>query len=129
MAIRSRIGRCTSGERDCFSETRFAAAGNTADEKKTVAADEIFVDLTKEGSPGCALGVYRDGKMVYSKGSGLANLEQNVPINTAKRVRTSAPLPSSSQRRAFCFWKSRANSRSTTTYGNTFLNFRITDKK
>src|SRR5258708_7649998 len=57
-----------------------AAAGNTAEEKKTVAADEIFVDLTKEGSPGCALGVYRDGKMVYSKGYGLANLEQNVPI-------------------------------------------------
>src|SRR6266851_192079 len=57
-----------------------AAAGNTAEEKKTVAVDEIFVDLTKEGSPGCALGVYHDGKMVYSKGYGLANLEQNVPI-------------------------------------------------
>jgi len=57
-----------------------AAAGNTAEEKKTVAVDEIFVDLTKAGSPGCALGVYRDGKMVYSKGYGLANLEQNVPI-------------------------------------------------
>src|SRR5216683_6050520 len=57
-----------------------AAAGNTAEEKKTVAVDEIFVDLTKAGSPGCALGVYRDGKMVYAKGYGLANLEQNVPI-------------------------------------------------
>src|SRR5216683_218 len=57
-----------------------AAAGNTAEEKKTVAVDEIFVDLTKAGSPGCALGVYRDGKMVYSKGYGLANLEENVPV-------------------------------------------------
>src|SRR5713101_714251 len=57
-----------------------AAAGNTAEEKKTVAVDEIFEDLTKAGSPGCALGVYRDGKMVYAKGYGLANLEQNVPI-------------------------------------------------
>src|SRR6266851_2146531 len=57
-----------------------AAAGNTAEEKKTVAVDEIFVDLTKEGSPGCALGVYRDGKIVYAKGYGLANLEENVAI-------------------------------------------------
>src|SRR6266704_2068881 len=52
----------------------------TGEDKKTVAGDEIFVDLTKAGSPGCAVGVYRDGKMVYSKGYGLANLEENVPV-------------------------------------------------
>ncbi len=52
----------------------------TGEDKKTVAVDEIFVDLTKAGSPGCAVGVYRDGKMVYSKGYGLANLEENVPV-------------------------------------------------
>src|SRR2546427_533034 len=57
-----------------------AAAASAADDKKAVAVDEIFVDLTKAGSPGCALGVYRDGKMVYSKGYGLANLEENVPV-------------------------------------------------
>src|SRR6266851_5686203 len=52
----------------------------TGEDKKTVAVDEIFVDLTKAGSPGCAVGVYRDGKMVYSKGYGLANLEENSAI-------------------------------------------------
>src|SRR5437016_1615951 len=57
-----------------------AANGSSADEKKTVAVDEIFADLTKRGSPGCALGVYRDGKTIYSKGYGLANLEESVPI-------------------------------------------------
>src|SRR5438128_2520910 len=57
-----------------------AAAAGTAEDKKMAAVDEIFVDLAKAGSPGCALGVYRDGKMVYSKGYGLANLEENVSI-------------------------------------------------
>jgi CubicO group peptidase (beta-lactamase class C family) len=56
-----------------------------ADEKKTAAVDEIFADLVKSGSPGCALGVYREGQMIYSKGYGLANLEENVPI-TAQSV-------------------------------------------
>jgi CubicO group peptidase (beta-lactamase class C family) len=42
--------------------------------------DAIFADLSNPGSPGCALGVYRGGKIIYSKGYGLANVEQNVPI-------------------------------------------------
>jgi CubicO group peptidase (beta-lactamase class C family) len=42
--------------------------------------DEVFGDLTKAGSPGCALGVYRDGQMIYAKGYGLANIEENVAI-------------------------------------------------
>jgi CubicO group peptidase (beta-lactamase class C family) len=56
------------------------AKGGGTDDKKPAAVDEVFADLTKAGSPGCALGVYRDGKMVYSKGYGLANLEESVPI-------------------------------------------------
>jgi CubicO group peptidase (beta-lactamase class C family) len=79
MAIGRRIGARFLASVLVFSGA-VTAAGNTADEKKAVAVDEIFVDLTKAGSPGCALGVYRDGKMVYSKGYGLANLEQNVPL-------------------------------------------------
>src|SRR5437879_5290224 len=79
MAIGRRIGAGFLATVIVFSGS-VAAAGNTADEKKAEAVDEIFVDLTKPGSPGCALGVYRDGKMIYSKGYGLANVEQNVPI-------------------------------------------------
>ena len=52
----------------------------SADEKNAAAVDEIFADLAKPGSPGCALGVYRDGKIIYAKGYGIANLESNVPI-------------------------------------------------
>lgn len=60
--------------------TLAVAAESRAQDKKTAAVDEVFSDLTKAGSPGCALGVYRDGKIVYSKGYGLANLEENVAI-------------------------------------------------
>src|SRR5712692_3303109 len=56
------------------------AVASAADDKKSAAVDEVFADLTKPESPGCALGVYRDGKIIYSKGYGLANLEENVPI-------------------------------------------------
>src|SRR6202035_3511242 len=56
-----------------------ATRGSGADQK-TTAVDEVFEDLTKAGSPGCALGGYRDGQMIYAKGYGLANIEQRVPI-------------------------------------------------
>src|SRR5438445_12350747 len=79
MAIGRRIGAGLLAIVVVFSGG-VTAAGNTADEKKALAVDEIFVDLTKAGSPGCALGVYHEGKMVYSKGYGLANLEENVPV-------------------------------------------------
>ena len=57
-------------------------AGHAAksDEKSAAAVDEVFSDLTKPGSPGCALAVYRDGRIIYAKGYGLANIEENVPI-------------------------------------------------
>ncbi len=79
MAMGGRIGEGFLASMLLFSVSN-AAAAKTADDKKAVAVDEIFMDLTKAGSPGCALGVYRDGKMIYSKGYGLANLEENVPI-------------------------------------------------
>jgi CubicO group peptidase (beta-lactamase class C family) len=54
-------------------------------QKTEAAVDEVFEDLTAPGSPGCALGVYRAGQVIYAKGYGLANIEQNVAI-TPKSV-------------------------------------------
>jgi CubicO group peptidase (beta-lactamase class C family) len=51
-----------------------------AQDKTASAVDEVFADLTKAGSPGCAVGVYRNGRVSYSKGYGLANIEEDVPI-------------------------------------------------
>jgi CubicO group peptidase (beta-lactamase class C family) len=50
-------------------------------QKMEAAVDEVFEDLTPPGSPGCALGVFRDGQMLYAKGYGLANIEENVAIS------------------------------------------------
>jgi CubicO group peptidase (beta-lactamase class C family) len=59
-----------------------AASGGAAyaQEKKNAAVDEVFSDLAKPGSPGCALAVARGGKIVHEKGYGLANIEENVSI-------------------------------------------------
>jgi CubicO group peptidase (beta-lactamase class C family) len=59
----------------------FGAGGIAgAQEKTTNAADEVFADLVKPGSPGCALAVARGGKIVYERGYGLANIEEGVEI-------------------------------------------------
>jgi CubicO group peptidase (beta-lactamase class C family) len=43
--------------------------------------DQIFSLYDKSGSPGCSLGVVRDGEFVYRKAYGLANLELGVPLS------------------------------------------------
>ena len=39
-------------------------------------ADAVFTQWDKPESPGCALGVYQDGRTVYARGYGVADLEQ-----------------------------------------------------
>lgn len=43
--------------------------------------DAIFTEWDKTNSPGCALGVYRDGEIVYARGYGMANLEYGIAIS------------------------------------------------
>jgi len=42
--------------------------------------DGVFAAWDKPDSPGCALSIMHDGKLVYRKGYGQANLEHNIPI-------------------------------------------------
>ncbi len=42
--------------------------------------DAVFAAYEKPGSPGCALGVIRDGMLIHARGYGLANLEHSVLI-------------------------------------------------
>lgn len=42
--------------------------------------DSVFGEFDQEGSPGCALGIYRQGKLVYAKGFGEADIEHGVPV-------------------------------------------------
>jgi CubicO group peptidase (beta-lactamase class C family) len=45
--------------------------------------DRIFAAYDKADSPGCALGVIRDGEFIYRKGYGMASLELGVPLSSA----------------------------------------------
>jgi CubicO group peptidase (beta-lactamase class C family) len=42
--------------------------------------DQIFAQWNKSDSPGFALAVSKDGKTVYSRGYGMADLDHNIPI-------------------------------------------------
>ncbi|MFC2155150.1 serine hydrolase domain-containing protein [Acidobacteriota bacterium] len=44
--------------------------------------DKIFAKWDKNDSPGCALAVYRDGKIIYKRGYGMADLERDVPLSS-----------------------------------------------
>ena len=48
-------------------------------------ADSVFTAFDRTDSPGCALGVYQDGKILYARGYGMANLELGV-ANTSRSV-------------------------------------------
>jgi CubicO group peptidase (beta-lactamase class C family) len=43
--------------------------------------DQLFARFDRPDSPGCALGVVKDGKLIYKKGYGMANLEHDIPIS------------------------------------------------
>lgn len=42
--------------------------------------DAVFREYDQTNSPGCALGIYRDGKIAYERGYGVASLENSVAI-------------------------------------------------
>jgi CubicO group peptidase (beta-lactamase class C family) len=52
-----------------------------AQDDPTKKVDQIFSVYDTQGSPGCSLGVIRDGAFVYRKAYGSANLELGVPLS------------------------------------------------
>ncbi|MDT7602362.1 MAG: hypothetical protein QOF61_359 [Acidobacteriota bacterium] len=45
--------------------------------------DQLFAQWDKPDTPGCALAVVKDGRIIYERGYGMANLELSVPITPA----------------------------------------------
>jgi CubicO group peptidase (beta-lactamase class C family) len=43
--------------------------------------DQIFAAWNSAGSPGCAAAIYQDGRIVFERGYGMADLEHDVPIS------------------------------------------------
>jgi CubicO group peptidase (beta-lactamase class C family) len=61
-----------------------AAAGNLAaqplPDSTAKRVDAVFARFDRPDSPGCALGIFHNGAIAYSRGYGSANLEYGVPI-------------------------------------------------
>jgi CubicO group peptidase (beta-lactamase class C family) len=51
-------------------------------ESKTDKVDRLFAEWDRPDSPGCALGIIKDGQFVYKRGYGMATLEHDVPITS-----------------------------------------------
>ncbi|NOR14616.1 MAG: serine hydrolase [Candidatus Aminicenantes bacterium] len=47
--------------------------------------DALFAQWDKVDSPGAAVGIFKDGRIIYARGYGMANLEYNIP-NTPQTV-------------------------------------------
>lgn len=56
------------------------AAQETIDPLLKARVDKVFAEYDKSSSPGCALGIVRDGRMLYRNGYGSANLDFRLPI-------------------------------------------------
>ena len=66
------------------SRARKAPAGSpSAAQSVNADVDKLFAKWNRSGSPGCSLGVRRNGVSVYERGYGMANLELEVPITPA----------------------------------------------
>ncbi len=47
----------------------------------TKRVDAVFAEYDKTNSPGCALAILKDGKIIYERAFGMSNLEYNIAIN------------------------------------------------
>src|SRR6204780_964733 len=54
--------------------------GQTLSPEMAAKVDKVFEKWNRTDSPGCAVGVYKDGQIVYEHGYGMANLNDDVPI-------------------------------------------------
>jgi CubicO group peptidase (beta-lactamase class C family) len=49
----------------------------------TARVDQLFANWNKPDSPGCILAIIKDGKIIYQRGYGMADLEHDIPISPA----------------------------------------------
>ena len=63
-----------------FVSAQAQPQAQVADKDLSAKIDKLLSDVYKPGSPGAAVLVKKQGKVVFRKGYGLANLELNVPV-------------------------------------------------
>ncbi len=59
-----------------------AQSSRVARDPSPARIDSLFARYDHTNTPGCALGVYRDDRLVYGRGYGMADLNQGIPIGT-----------------------------------------------
>jgi CubicO group peptidase (beta-lactamase class C family) len=57
-----------------------AGAGVAAAQPWSAAVDKVFAPWAAKDLPGCAVGVFQEGRIVFEKGYGMADLEHDAPI-------------------------------------------------
>lgn len=55
--------------------------GCSGRESVTAKVDQLFAQWNESDSPGCALGIVEDGRLIYERGYGMANLDHDIPIS------------------------------------------------
>jgi CubicO group peptidase (beta-lactamase class C family) len=66
----------------CFGVTRIFGQPAPAEESLAKKADDYLAQWDKSDMPGCSVGAIKEGRLIYKKSVGLANLDYDVP-NTA----------------------------------------------
>ena len=51
-----------------------------ARDARAIRADSVFRRFDRSDAPGCALGVYEDGRLLYARGYGMASLEHGIAL-------------------------------------------------
>lgn len=49
--------------------------------KESTAVDSLFAEWDKTDTPGCAIGIIKDGEMIYSNGYGIGDLEHDISLS------------------------------------------------
>jgi CubicO group peptidase (beta-lactamase class C family) len=62
-----------------------AQTPRTLPDSAITAIDKLYAPMAHSGSPGCAVGVYENGEVVFARGYGFADLINDVPITPATR--------------------------------------------
>jgi len=62
-------------------EKKTAKVNLSPAESVTTKVDELFAQWNQSDSPGCALGIVKDGQLIYKRGYGMVNLNYNIPIS------------------------------------------------
>jgi len=64
----------------CLSNADLQAFQAYTHTELTDRVDELFKQWERKDSPGAAVGIFKDGRIIYARGYGMANLEYNIPI-------------------------------------------------